>query len=497
MLAVMRTTASTESSQQPGEFQYWENINKPLVRRARRLARTLFRFDPAPSDERIREFAASYYDADPLAEAFVKDVVEPLGYEASRAMLDSALANGAGSLPQAPTALHNLFADLDTDPSWLDWEQVELGAKVFRRYGSSVFKFAGAITLQAYAENSVAKALILAGGYEGDTTRNRFLETASFWIDVSEPGALRPGKRGRDTAMRVRIMHVFVRRRLEEHAEWDSAAWGAPISQGDSVLTLMGGSAVPGLAMQALGFRPSHAEILAMMHFWRFVGHVMGVRPRWYPASIEEAVQLLFVNFVKGARLSGEDGKRLCQSYTKAYVPQRGLPLRKKLSAVLQHRLHIGYTQFFLPPRFFGANDMVGVGRGRSIRCLGSPVFGARRCAAECRRSIGLPTGLRDTSAVAGLIGSRPAARWPTNPPKRSVAKLPVPEDFGGKGFVLAGFQMLGILGGGALPTGQPGLVQEWVMTAFGLGRRPGHGNGGLGLGSGAAPTGDEEAGGQ
>ena len=378
MLEQTKVSETPPVAKRPSEFRYWENLEKPVVRTVRKIAERVLHFDLAPSEERVNEFAASYFDADPLAEAFVRDVVEPLGYEAARSMLDVALAHGADAVPNAPQALRNLFADLDSDPDWLDWQEVELGAKVFRRYGSSVFRFAGAITLQSYAENSVAKALILAGGYEGATTRNRFLETASFWIDVSEPSALRPGSKGRSTSMRVRIMHVFVRRRLSEHAEWDASAWGTPISQGDSVLTLMGGSAVPGLAMQALGFRPSKTEILAMMHFWRYVGHIMGVRPRWYPANIEEAIQLLFVNFVKGAKQSGEDGKRLCQSFAHAFEPPKGLPLRKRLGAKVQHRLHMGYTQFFSPPRFFGANEMPGVGLLSLYPLLGFPLlFGA------------------------------------------------------------------------------------------------------------------------
>lgn len=367
-------TQTSDAPKQPGEFHYWENIEKPVVRAIRRLVEPILRFELAPSDENVREFAASYFDADPLAEAFVRDVVEPQGYARARELLDAALAEGAHSVPSAPQALTNLFADLDVDPEWVDWEQVELGAKAFRRYGSAVFRFAGAVTLQSYAENSVAKALILAGGYEGTTTRNRFVETASFWIDVSEPNALRLAGVGRNAAMRVRIMHVFVRRRLLEHEEWDHDAWGAPISQADATLTLMGGSAVPGLVMQALGYRPSKSDILAMMHFWRYVGHIMGVRPSWYPESIEEAVQLLFVNFVKGARNSGEDGRRLCQSFAEAFEPAKGLPFGKRLAETLRHQLHVGFTQFFSPQLFVGAQSMKGVGLLSLYPLLGFPV---------------------------------------------------------------------------------------------------------------------------
>jgi hypothetical protein len=391
----------------PSEFRYWENIDKPRLRALRGVSRSLFGFDPAPRADKVDEFAASYYDADPLAEDFVREVVEVQGYKKARAMLDQALASGVASVSDAPPSLLRLFEDLEEDPNWVDWDAIELGAKVFRRYGSAVFKFAGAITLQAYFENSVAKALILSGGYDGDSTRNRFMETASFWIDVSEPGALSPGKPGRTCAMRVRIMHVFVRRRLQEHPEWDSEAWGVPISQGDAVLTLMGGSVAPGLFMQAMGYRPSVREIEGMLMFWRYVGHTMGVRPRWYPESVKEALQLLFVSAVKGANKAGNDGKRLCQSYTGAFAPSpAGTARRSKLQrlrASFDYRVHLGYTRFFLPPSSYRANDLPAAGVWRFHPLAQFPfVFAAE----TLRRNI---PGL---DRVADRVARRQRKRW-------------------------------------------------------------------------------------
>jgi hypothetical protein len=391
----------------PSEFRYWQNIDSKKLRAIRGVSRSLFGFDPAPIPAKVEAFAASYYDSDPLAEDFVREVVEPQGYAVARAMLDQALATGVSSVSDAPPSLLRLFEDLEADPNWVDWQSIELGAKVFRRYGSSVFKFAGAITLQAYFENSVAKALILSGGYDGDSTRNRFMETASFWIDVSEPGALAPGKPGRACAMRVRIMHVFVRRRLQEHPEWDSEAWGVPISQGDAVLTLMGGSVAPGLLMQAMGYRPSLREIEGMLMFWRYVGHTMGVRPRWYPESIKEALQLLFVSTVKGAHKAGSDGKRLCQSYTGAFAPSPEATAKRsrleRLRAAFDYRLHLGYTRFFLPPRSYRANDLPAAGVWRFHPLAQFPfVFAAE----TLRRNI---PGL---DRVADRVARRQRKRW-------------------------------------------------------------------------------------
>jgi len=342
----------------PAEFRYFERLDRPGVRRLRAASRALFGFDPAPPDEVARTFASMYYDADPLAEAFVEEVYLGRSPAEGRGMLEQALAGGVESVPDAPESLRRLFADIEEDPAWVDHELVAKGASVFRRYGTDVFRFAGAVTLTAYTENSVAKPLALTGAYAGSTARHRFLETAAFWISVSEPGGLAPGAAGRASALRVRIMHVFVRTKLLAHPEWKLDEWGVPISQGDALLTLMGGSFAPGLGLYMMGYRTSRREIEALMHFWRYVGHLMGVRPRWYPASLGEAAQLSFVTFLKGAHRAGEDGRKLCQAYASAFAPEPGLPLARRVRELLAHRAHVGTTRFFMPRSAYRDNDL-------------------------------------------------------------------------------------------------------------------------------------------
>ena len=342
----------------PGEFRYWENLDTPWARRLRSVGRFVLGFDPAPPDHLVRTFASMYYDADPLAEAFVEEVYVPRGAPAGRALLDEALARGVGSIAGAPPSLVRLFADLETDPPWVDRALVDRGARVFRRFGPAVFRFAGAITLQAYSESSVAKPLVLTGAYAGASTRKRFLETVAFWLAVSDPGGLAPGAPGRIAALRVRVMHVFVRKRLMAHPEWDLDAWGVPISQADAQLTLMGGSFAPGVALHAMGYRTSRDDIEALMHFWRYVGHLMGVRPRWYPASLREASQLAFVTTVKAARRAGDDGRHLCRSYVEAFAPTGDGPWHRRLREGLSHRAHLGFTRFFMLPSAYRHNRL-------------------------------------------------------------------------------------------------------------------------------------------
>jgi hypothetical protein len=334
----------------PSEFRYWDNVGTPWAKRLRGRLMTLFGADPLLPDAIVERFAASYYDADPVAEAFVDDVYLVRGQSEGRAMLDRALAGGVGSVPEAPPSLRSLFAELEAPPAWYDARVVDLGARVFRRFGTHMFSFAGAITLQGYRESSVAKPLAFTGAYDGDSANKRFLETASFWLDVARPGGLDAGGKGRATALRVRMMHVFVRRRLLAHPKWDLDAWGVPISQGDALLTLMGGSFVPGYGLKSLGYRTSREEIEAMMLFWRWVGHLMGVSPRWYPQTVDDALGLMFTTMVKGAGLSGDDGASLARSYVASYAPTGDEPLATRLARRWEHALQRGYVGWFVPP---------------------------------------------------------------------------------------------------------------------------------------------------
>lgn len=371
----------------PGEFRYWEHLPSPRAQRLRAVLRALFGADPVPSDDVVRAFACSYFDADPVAEAFVDEVYLARGQAPqvrqveARALVDRALAHGVDSIADAPASLRRLFAELEVRPPWLDERRAALGARVFRRFGTHMHAFAGAITLHGYRESSVAKPLALTGAYTGESAHRRFLETAAFWVDVSAPDGLAPGARGRATALRVRLMHVFVRRRLLAHAAWDLDAWGVPISQGDALLTLMGGSFLPGYGLKVLGYRTSREEIEAMMHFWRWVGHLMGVQPRWYPETTLDALRLMFLAEVKGVGRSGEDGVRLARSYVDSYAPaprdarDAGRDAWRKR---FEQWVQLGYVATFVPPSSYAHFGLPRAGVARLHPLAQAPLVFAR-----------------------------------------------------------------------------------------------------------------------
>src|SRR5258705_605090 len=270
--------SQTQVDQIPTDFQAFLDKRSRRSRQRKRRGIKLFRgAGTLPSDEHILDFAQGSYDADPVAEAFVKDAHNEGNSSQGRAMLDQALAHGIESVPDEPASMVRLFEEFEKDPPWVDHDLVERGAFLFRRFGPAVFSFNGVGTLLAYTENPIVQPLSMTGKYAGDAALNRFMETARFWIDVSDPGGTKPGARGRATAMRVRIMHVFLRQRITRHPQWDLAGWGKPINQAEATISLLSGGLATGLGMHKLGYRSTTADTEAMMHFWRQLGHFLGV----------------------------------------------------------------------------------------------------------------------------------------------------------------------------------------------------------------------------
>lgn len=349
----------TGTNRIPDEFHsYWQTLEKPGVRRARAACLVLFGFDPVPTPEQVLHFAHGHYDTDPVAEAFVAEVYDALGTAEGRRMLDSALNDGLDAVADPPPSLVALMAELTAEPDWLDWELLERGAKVLRGFGPAVASSAGSGTLLAYTESSIAKPLSLTGAYAGDSALRRFMETQRHTFDISEPGGMRPGGPGWMSSARVRVMHVFLRRRIAGHPEWDADAWGEPINQSDAEMTLLSGSVVMALSMCAIGHPVTRRDTEALMHLWRYVGHVMGVHPRWYPQTVGEAVQLTMVYFLKRAHSAAGDGTELIESYLRAFRPESGTGWRRRIRDEANYRAQIGYARYWLPGSFYRSYDM-------------------------------------------------------------------------------------------------------------------------------------------
>ncbi len=336
----------------PSAFRYWEAKQQPAVQRLEAIVRKVTGAELFPTDEQARALTEDLFAGDPVAERFVAEVMHgPGGSAQGRALLDRALAEGIDAVPEAPDSMRELFAEFDTVPEWVRPELVEQGAAIWRRWGTMLFGFAGAETLEMYTESAVATPLSLAGGYAGNSALRRYLETCRFWMDVSQPNALlTPGSTGRATALKVRVMHVSVRARVAGHPEWDIDKWGLPISQTYQLLTLIAGSVTPGLGLWALGYQTTPSEIRALLHFQKYMGYLLGVRLQWHPETVVDSLRVLAMTIASRSYDAGAHGAELIESYPAAFAPRpehRGV---SRLRAAYNYRINSVYSAMYMAP---------------------------------------------------------------------------------------------------------------------------------------------------
>lgn len=187
---------------------------------------------------------------------------------------------------RTPDALRAFLDEVTTVPGWVDWALVEAGAAVQQRLGQN----AGDVLLQlslvgGYRFGGPTDLLAATGALTGGTLR-RLAETQAWTVGLSEPGALRPHGPAWRSTVQVRVMHALVGasftgpatgRHRQGTGRWDTDHWGLPINQADQAgtLGLFDGTLI--LGCRSLGVRIPPSDSRALMHLWKWVGHLMGV----------------------------------------------------------------------------------------------------------------------------------------------------------------------------------------------------------------------------
>ena len=321
--------------------------------RLRRLVKRFTRADLFPSDAVARAFVDGLNVGDPVAERFVAETYHgELGARKARDLVEKAQREGIDNVPEAPESMRVLFDEFEQLPGWVDPDLVEEGAAVWRRWAYALGALGNAGTNDTYTEGWLAVPLSLSGGYAGQRALHRYLETSRWWIEVCRPGAiLTPGSPGRNISLHVRVMHVSVRDRVRQHAEWDAERWGLPISQSAMLLTLLGGSVAPAFGLFLLGHLTSPREMRAVLHFNRYCGHLVGVRcDGYFPETIGDAWRILFMADAARSYDSGESGTELVESFVPAFAPAASHRGMARLRAEYHYRVQAGYLGLYMLP---------------------------------------------------------------------------------------------------------------------------------------------------
>ncbi len=243
--------------------------------------------------EHVDAMAQGLLIGDPLADAVIVELFSGAGHtwNAIVSALDDPSAVDQDLLARAP-AFRTFLDYASTPPAWFDPALARAGADAWWRFGSLQSSTLYQSLIYGYQARGFTRPLAATGRLT-EGTWDRVQATARWVTLATAPGLMEIGGGGWVETMRIRLVHAMVRHHLHASGDWDDQAWGVPINQTYSQLTITAGFlALPLRIAKDLGISYSRADLEAITHLWRWVGWVMGVDDELLPINYEDAQRI-------------------------------------------------------------------------------------------------------------------------------------------------------------------------------------------------------------
>ncbi|WP_162534018.1 oxygenase MpaB family protein [Dietzia lutea] len=329
-------------------------------RRAARMLRPFADVRSGPTPAERARISRALMSGDPAADALLEAISRgDTSMSRLREALDEAIA-GRPLPADEPEEVHAFVRSVTDLPDWLDPDLADRGARVCLRAGLTGQDVLGDLALLGgYRPSATTEVLTSTGRLTGEGTSRRIAETMAWWHAVAAPGGWRPGSRGWEMTVHVRLMHARVNRAMLDKG-WDTAAKGMPINQGDMAATNGLFSATFLLGTLVLGIPHSPRDARAVMHLWRWVGLVMGVDEDFLHERPRRALRDMY-HFLRISPPPDDNSVVLAESLLESYG-MTGFPrlatLRRQLD-VARHRAIATYLNGLAGMRELGQQPAV------------------------------------------------------------------------------------------------------------------------------------------
>ncbi|KAJ9064131.1 hypothetical protein DSO57_1033630 [Entomophthora muscae] len=263
-------------------------------------------------------------------------------------LADEALQHlGAGDVirnmaPLAPVfpAVQALRDQLTNVPSWVDFDQIQRGQRLFWSYQplcASILLSASLVG--GFGARRITSTLQCTSYLTcKDTAWKRMVETALMIQDVMSFGALRVGGAGWCAAVKVRMLHAQVRRHVLRQSKYDREANGIPVNQEDLLSTLISFSTTVVYGLRLIGVPVTEEEADDYIAAWRYVGYLLGIQHLHHFKSFD-ATMILGESVVMHLVDPDASCARLANNIIEACENRPPLFLSKRASAALSRLL--------------------------------------------------------------------------------------------------------------------------------------------------------------
>ena len=255
--------------------------------------------DYMPGYEKARAIAPDIADkyiahthvGDPLGEEMTDDLSKFNPEEAS-ILIQNAMDNeGEEALRDAPASLRKFFKEAEAVPEWLDYSTFAPAVRMFHRNSQVILAaFVAGVLIEGFTTN-IAKSFFITGRVRDQGVR-RLGQNNRHMMEIFLPGGLYRDGDGWKLSVRIRIVHAQLRHLLSRSEEWDTEAWGAPISAAHLGSAISAFSARLLKHMKTLGAQYNDEEYDSFMAVWRYSGYLMGIPETILFRDADEALRL-------------------------------------------------------------------------------------------------------------------------------------------------------------------------------------------------------------
>jgi hypothetical protein len=279
-------------------------------------------------------------------------------------MLQTACRQGIQAVPEAPEELVAFLAAMEATPAWIDFDQVNEGARHARISAALLANFVtrGAF-IATFTNTYAALPMGLTGALSGRRAARRVNETASFFAVTTLPGALERYGPGFEAAAMVRLMHSMVRyNALKKSDKWDVDIYGVPVPQVDQMPAGMISQYLLAQKIRRQGRDKFTEEERALIEFGRYRCFLLGLPEELLPI---EPADIIHVMHARAALLrEGFDDvcRELVRSTMAAYLRPRTTPFDRAAETVEK-----SYSKESFVRAFCNGNRSAGAAMGISI----------------------------------------------------------------------------------------------------------------------------------
>lgn len=297
-----------------------------------------------PDIAKAESYIPYLFTWDEQGDRLVSDLHEKIGFKQGNHSLGEYLKGSLTDIFQKQI-WDDFFASIDFSPLWLDRKKLQYGAELCRRAGlSALIVLRDYCLMGGYESAAINKPLIYTGALKKGAVK-RLTDTVNFWVHITQENGLPPSSEGFYQIFLTRAIHSFSRINILKHTSWDSSKWGVPINLWDMLATNLGFSMVFLVGLRRMGIQPSKQEIEGLFHFWKYVGHLLGIPLHLLPETEEQAIESLYL-WTMTQREGDEDSKLLAAALKDEPV-HAGYPTNKVMRLMMRE-IHLFYNHFLL-----------------------------------------------------------------------------------------------------------------------------------------------------